>query len=142
MSFESDEARREYFLERLEGEAAGSSGDGPTFPWAEDEDILRLSDPPYYTACPNPFVNAVRRVSRPVRTTPTSRIIASRSPSTSASGRPIPSTGRTATTRRCRTWRLFRRFSTTPEPGDLVLRRILRLGHDRRRGAMVRRSAA
>ena len=23
---------------------------------AEDEDILRLSDPPYYTACPNPFL--------------------------------------------------------------------------------------
>ena len=26
------------------------------FPIGEDEDILALSDPPYYTACPNPFV--------------------------------------------------------------------------------------
>lgn len=26
------------------------------FPIGEDEDILRLSDPPYYTACPNPFL--------------------------------------------------------------------------------------
>lgn len=26
------------------------------FPIGEDEDILELSDPPYYTACPNPFI--------------------------------------------------------------------------------------
>ena len=26
------------------------------FPIGEDEDILNLSDPPYYTACPNPFI--------------------------------------------------------------------------------------
>ena len=26
------------------------------FPISEDEDILALSDPPYYTACPNPFL--------------------------------------------------------------------------------------
>ncbi len=26
------------------------------FPIAEDEDILELSDPPYYTACPNPYI--------------------------------------------------------------------------------------
>lgn len=26
------------------------------FPIADDEDIIRLSDPPYYTACPNPFI--------------------------------------------------------------------------------------
>lgn len=26
------------------------------FPIARDEDILALSDPPYYTACPNPFI--------------------------------------------------------------------------------------
>ena len=26
------------------------------FPIGEDEDILALSDPPYYTACPNPFI--------------------------------------------------------------------------------------
>jgi len=27
------------------------------FPIGEDEDILVLSDPPYYTACPNPYIN-------------------------------------------------------------------------------------
>ena len=26
------------------------------FPKGEDEDILELSDPPYYTACPNPWI--------------------------------------------------------------------------------------
>ena len=26
------------------------------FPIGSDEDILALSDPPYYTACPNPFL--------------------------------------------------------------------------------------
>ncbi len=27
------------------------------FPIGKDEDIITLSDPPYYTACPNPFIN-------------------------------------------------------------------------------------
>ena len=27
------------------------------FPLGKDEDILALSDPPYYTACPNPYIN-------------------------------------------------------------------------------------
>ncbi|MEZ4677322.1 MAG: hypothetical protein R2932_24200 [Caldilineaceae bacterium] len=27
-----------------------------SFPIGEDEDILALSDPPYYTACPNPWI--------------------------------------------------------------------------------------
>lgn len=27
------------------------------FPIGEDEDILALSEPPYYTACPNPYIN-------------------------------------------------------------------------------------
>lgn len=27
------------------------------FPLGKDEDILNLSDPPYYTACPNPYIN-------------------------------------------------------------------------------------
>ncbi len=26
------------------------------FPFAKDEDIINLSNPPYYTACPNPFI--------------------------------------------------------------------------------------
>ena len=57
MTFENDEKRREYFLEKLrqklkDPEFRKIEG----FPIGEDEDILRLSDPPYYTACPNPFI--------------------------------------------------------------------------------------
>jgi len=29
------------------------------FPIGKDEDILALSDPPYYTACPNPFIDEI-----------------------------------------------------------------------------------
>lgn len=36
------------------------------FPHGEIEDILNLSDPPYYTACPNPFIGEfVRRHAKP-----------------------------------------------------------------------------
>jgi DNA modification methylase len=54
--FTSEEKRREYYrnelrtklpeLKKIEG-----------FPIGEDEDIINLSDPPYYTACPNPWLN-------------------------------------------------------------------------------------
>jgi len=55
--FENDEKRREYFLEKLreklkDPEFRKIEG----FPIGSDEDILALSDPPYYTACPNPFI--------------------------------------------------------------------------------------
>jgi hypothetical protein len=57
MTFPSHIARRNYFLNKL-GEKLKDPAfrkiDG--FPVAEDEDILSLSDPPYYTACPNPFL--------------------------------------------------------------------------------------
>ena len=56
MTFESEEARRAYFLERLKTQLP-ELRKRPDFPIAEDEDILRLSDPPYYTACPNPFLS-------------------------------------------------------------------------------------
>ena len=55
LTFESDDARREYFLGRLK-EKLPALRQRPDFPVAEDADILRLSDPPYYTACPNPFL--------------------------------------------------------------------------------------
>ncbi len=65
MTFESDEARRTYFLEKLK-EKLPELRQRPDFPVAEDEDILRLSDPPYYTACPNPFlIEFVERHGRP-----------------------------------------------------------------------------
>ncbi|MDY0341331.1 MAG: DNA methyltransferase, partial [Coriobacteriia bacterium] len=61
--FESDDARREHFrsvlAEKLKDpEYRGQRG----FPTATDEDILRMSDPPYYTACPNPFLKDFARV--------------------------------------------------------------------------------
>jgi len=57
MTFLNDEERREYFLEKLreklkDPEFRKIEG----FPIGSDEDILALSDPPYYTACPNPFI--------------------------------------------------------------------------------------
>ncbi len=55
LTFESDEARREYFLEKLKVKLP-ELRQRSDFPIGEDEDILRLSDPPYYTACPNPFL--------------------------------------------------------------------------------------
>lgn len=56
MTFENEEARREYFREELRKkllELKQIEG----FPIGEDEDIIALSDPPYYTACPNPWIN-------------------------------------------------------------------------------------
>ena len=56
-TFPSDEARREYYLKLLaeklkDPEFRKIEG----FPIGSDEDILALSDPPFYTACPNPFI--------------------------------------------------------------------------------------
>ena len=57
LTFPNDEARRTHFMEILreklkDPEFRKIEG----FPIGEDEDILALSDPPYYTACPNPFL--------------------------------------------------------------------------------------
>ena len=55
-TFISDEERRSYFREELRKklpELKKMEG----FPIGEDEDILKLSDAPYYTACPNPWLN-------------------------------------------------------------------------------------
>lgn len=56
MEFESEDARRAYFREELRKklpELKQIEG----FPIGEDDDIINLSDPPYYTACPNPWLN-------------------------------------------------------------------------------------
>jgi DNA modification methylase len=55
--FPSDDARREHYLAILReklNDPAFRKIEG--FPIGADEDILVLSDPPYYTACPNPFI--------------------------------------------------------------------------------------
>ncbi len=55
--FENEAARRTHFLEILKEKLKDTQFRGlPGFPIGADEDILRLSDPPYYTACPNPFL--------------------------------------------------------------------------------------
>lgn len=66
-TFASDTARREHFLKLL-GEKlkdpAFRKQEG--FPQGTDEAILAMSDPPYYTACPNPFlVDFVRHFGKP-----------------------------------------------------------------------------
>lgn len=56
MEFENDEARRAYFREELRKklpELKQIEG----YPIGEDDDIINLSDPPYYTACPNPWLD-------------------------------------------------------------------------------------
>jgi hypothetical protein len=57
IKFPNDKARQTYFLQKLKEklkdvEFRKTEG----FPLADDEDILAMSDPPYYTACPNPFI--------------------------------------------------------------------------------------
>ena len=54
--FENDAKRRAFFREELRKklpELRLIEG----FPVGEDDDIIALSDPPYYTACPNPWIN-------------------------------------------------------------------------------------
>src|SRR3954469_9961734 len=55
-TFASNDERREYFRTELRKKLPELKQiDG--FPIGEDEDIIALSDPPYYTACPNPWIN-------------------------------------------------------------------------------------
>ena len=58
MTFESEDARRAYFLERLKAELP-ELRKRPDFPTAEDEEILRISDPPYYHRLPK----SIRRLT-------------------------------------------------------------------------------
>jgi DNA modification methylase len=57
MTFDNDEARRIWFTNELckklqDPEFRETEG----FPIGSDEDLLNLSDAPYYTACPNPWI--------------------------------------------------------------------------------------
>lgn len=57
LTFENEDARRAHFTELLRQKLADPEfRKTPGFPQGSDEDILRMSDPPYYTACPNPFL--------------------------------------------------------------------------------------
>lgn len=65
VKFQDDEARRTFFLKKLR-EKLRDMHCIAGFPIGSDEDILSLSDPPYYTACPNPFIEEfIRRYGKP-----------------------------------------------------------------------------
>lgn len=70
-TFPSDQARREHFLDLLRAKLKDPvfrKIEG--FPQGTDEAILAMSDPPYYTACPNPFLEEfVRRYGEPYDST-------------------------------------------------------------------------
>jgi len=54
--FKNDDERRAYYREELRKQLPELKKlEG--FPIGEDDDIIELSDPPYYTACPNPWLN-------------------------------------------------------------------------------------
>lgn len=58
ITFPSEDARREHFLKLLAEklkDPAFRKQDG--FPKGTDQAILAMSDPPYYTACPNPWLS-------------------------------------------------------------------------------------
>lgn len=67
LTFPDDNARREHFLEILREKLKDPAFrviEG--FPVGSDEDILAFSDPPYYTACPNPFLeDFIRHYGKP-----------------------------------------------------------------------------
>ena len=63
MTFDSEDARRAYFTDRLREKLADPEfRKTPGFPKGTDEDIVRMSDAPWYTACPNPFLADFVRV--------------------------------------------------------------------------------
>ena len=63
MTFDGEDARRAYFADRLREKLADPQfRKTPGFPKGADEDIIRMSDPPWYTACPNPFLADFLRV--------------------------------------------------------------------------------
>ncbi len=66
-TFLNEQARREHFLKLLAEKLKDPvfrTTEG--FPQGTDEAILAMSDPPYYTACPNPFLGEfVRRYGKP-----------------------------------------------------------------------------
>lgn len=70
LTFNNGKARREHFLKLLADKLKDPEFrklDG--FPSGSDEDILALSDPPYYTACPNPFFQSfIDHFGRPYST--------------------------------------------------------------------------
>ena len=110
------------------------------FPQGEIEDILNLSDPPWHTACPNPFLDAfVEAYGKPY------------DPDEPYRRKPFAvdvSEGKTHAIYRAHGYHTkVPHLAIVPsilhytEPGDLVLDGFAGLRHDRRRGPMVRDGA-
>ena len=60
LTFKDDDARlAHYRKELLKCLSSPDFKTQPGFPAAEDDTILNLSDPPYFTLCPNPFLSDV-----------------------------------------------------------------------------------
>ncbi len=58
IEFENDKSRRDYFTKKLSEKLKDPEfREIEGFPIGTDEAILELSDPPYYTACPNPWLS-------------------------------------------------------------------------------------
>ena len=56
LTFDSEDARRAYFTEKLIENLPTRVPQDAGFPLGSDDDIIRMSDPPYHTACPDPFL--------------------------------------------------------------------------------------
>lgn len=57
-TFANDDERREHFRDLLRQRLADPEfRKRPGFPQGSDDNIIHMSDPPYYTACPNPFLD-------------------------------------------------------------------------------------
>ena len=132
-AFCDDGCSRAEFLARLQGKMHEANWrDAEGFPLGDDGDVLSLSDPPYFTSCPNPFFGEViEHFGRPYD--PAEEYNCEPFAADVAASRTTPSTWPTATTRRCRTGHsplhppLHEAWGCRPG-------RFLRIGHDRRGG--------
>ena len=154
LTFETDAERRAYFRERLREklqDPAFRAIEG--FPIGTDEAILALSDPPYYTACPNPFLAEIMKwqEERAAQTRrswacPTTRRRDGyhREPFAAdvSEGKNDPIYNAHSYHTKVPHKAIMRYILHYTDPGDIVLRRLLRHGHDRRGRPTVRRPKA
>ncbi len=124
LTFKNDEARRAHFAEELrkklqDPEFRKIEG----FPIGEDKDILALSDPPYYTACPNPWIADFIKEWENQKPAIRNQEPYSREPFAAdvSEGKTTRSITRTPTIPRCRTRRLCGISCIIPSPGTSYL---------------------
>ena len=140
VKFPSEEARRGHFLSLL-----GQKLKDPVFrnqegfPQGSDDAILAMSDPPYYTACPNPWLeDFVKQYGKPY------------DPAEEYSREPMAidvSVGKTDALYKAHSYHTkVPHLAIVPsilhftEPGDIVPRWICRIGNDWSSNTLVRDS--